>query len=168
MAKKATKKETVEEKVKKVETVGTEQKTEEPTNEVKEEVVTETTTDDELVNTETTNEGINESVPSNDLEKVEEALNEIPTNLKIQEELLNNEPVHDEFSEVNQIQKEFEDLKNELVNNIDQVETPEQKEDLIKQEIKKAESLKARAKKIIKSVDNAGFTNNWNGISYDL
>ena len=36
MAKKATKKETVEEKVKKVETVGTEQKTEEPTNEVKE------------------------------------------------------------------------------------------------------------------------------------
>ena len=167
MAKKATKKETVEEEVKKVETVDTEQKAEQPTDEIKEEVVTETTTDDELVNTETTNEEINESTPSNDLEKVEEALNEVPTNLKIQEELLNM-PVHDEFSEVNQIQKEFEDLKNELVNNIDQVETPEQKEDLIKQEIKKAESLKARAKKIIKSVDNAGFTNNWNGISYDL
>ena len=167
MAKKATKKETVEEEVKKVETVDTEQKAEQPTDKIKEET-TETDTDDKLVNTETPNEEINESTPSNDLEKVEEALNEVPTNLKIQEELLNNEPVHDEFSEVNQIQKEFEDLKNELVNNIDQVETPEQKEDLIKQEIKKAESLKARAKKIIKSVVNAGFTNNWNGISYDL
>ena len=140
MAKKATKKETVEEKVKKVETVGAEQKTEEPTNEVKEEVVTETTTDDELVNTETTNEGINESVPSNDLEKVEEALKEVPTNLEITEETLDNEPVSDELSEVNQIQKEFEDLKHELDNNIEQAETPEQKEDLIKQEIKKAES----------------------------
>ena len=168
MAKKATKKETVEEKAKKVETVGTEQKTEEPTNEVKEEVVTETTTDDELVNTETTNEGINESVPSNDLEKVEEALKEVPTNLEITEETLDNEPVSDELSEVKQIQKEFEDLKHELDNNIEQAETPEQKEDLIKQEIKKAESLKARAKKIIKSVDNPGFTNSWNGISYDL
>ena len=168
MAKKATKKETVEEEVKKVETVDMEQKAEQPTNEIKEEVVTEATTDEELANTEAPNEEINESTPSNDLEKVEEALNEVPTNLKIQEELLNNEPVHDEFSEVNQIQKEFEDLKNELVNNIDQVETPEQKEDLIKQEIKKAESLKARAKKIIKSVDNPGFTNSWNGISYDL
>ena len=167
MAKKTTKKETIEEEVKKVETVDTEQKAEQPTDEIKEEVVTETTTDDKLVNTETPNEEINESTPSNDLEKVEEALNEVPTNLKIQEELLNM-PVHDEFSEVNQIQKEFEDLKNELVNNIDQVETPEQKEDLIKQEIKKAESLKARAKKIIKSVDNPGFTNSWNGISYDL
>ena len=168
MAKKATKKETVEEEVKKVETVDTEQKTEEPTNEIKEEVVTEATTDDELVNTETTNEGINESVPSNDLEKVEEALKEVPTNLEITEETLDNEPVSDELSEVNQIQKEFEDLKNELDNNIGKAETPEEKEDLIKQEIKKAESLKARAKKIIKSVDNPGFTNSWNGISYDL
>lgn len=168
MAKKATKKETVEEEVKKVETVDMEQKAEQPTNEIKEEVVTETTTDDELVNTETTNEEINESTPSNDLEKVEEALNEVPTNLEITEEILDNEPVSDKLSEVNQIQKEFEDLKNELDNNISKAETPEEKEDLIKQEIKKAESLKARAKKIIKSVDNAGFTNNWNGISYDL
>lgn len=168
MAKKATKKETVEEEVKKVETVDTEQKTEEPTNEIKEEVVTETTTDDELVNTETTNEGINESAPSNDLEKVEEALKEVPTNLEITEETLDNELASDELSEVNQIQKEFEDLKHELDNNIEQAETPEQKEDLIKQEIKKAESLKERVKKIIKSVDNNGFTNSWNGISYDL
>lgn len=168
MAKKTTKKETVEEEVKKVETVGTEQKTEEPTNEIKEEVVTETTTDDELVNTETTNEEINESAPSNDLEKVEEALNEVPTNLEITEEILDNEPVSGKLSEVNQIQKEFEDLKNELDNNISKAETPEEKEDLIKQEIKKAESLKARAKKIIKSVDNSGFTNSWNGITYDL
>ena len=168
MAKKATKKETVEEEVKKVETVDMEQKAEQPTNEIKEEVVTETTTDDELVNTETTNEEINESTPSNDLEKVEEALNEVPTNLKITEETLDNEPVSDELSEVNQIQKEFEDLKNELDNNIGKAETPEQKEDLIKQEIKKAESLKERVKKIIKSVDNTGFTNSWNGISYDL
>ena len=114
------------------------------------------------------NEEINESTPSNDLEKVEEALNEVPTNLKIAEEILDNEPVSDELSEVNQIQKEFEDLKNELDNNISKAETPEEKEDLIKQEIKKAESLKARAKKIIKSVDNPGFTNSWNGISYDL
>ena len=141
MAKKATKKETVEEEVKKVETVDMEQKAEQPTNEIKEEVVTETTTDDELVNTETTNEGINESVPSNDLEKVEEALKEVPTNLEITEETLDNEPVSDELSEVNQIQKEFEDLKHELDNNIEQAETPEQKEDLIKQEIKKAEGL---------------------------
>ena len=168
MAKKATKKETVEEEVKKVETVDMEQKAEQPTNEIKEEVVTETATDDELVNTETTNEEINESTPSNDLEKVEEALNEVPTNLEITEEILDNEPVSDKLSEVNQIQKEFEDLKNELDNNISKAETPEEKEDLIKQEIKKAESLKARAKKIIKSVDNNGFTNSWNGISYDL
>lgn len=167
MAKKATKKETVEEEVKKVETVDTEQKTEEPTNEIKEET-TETDTDDKLVNTETPNEEINESTPSNDLEKVEEALNEVPTNLKIAEEILDNEPVSDELSEVNQIQKEFDDLKNELDNNIGKAETPEEKEDLIKQEIKKAESLKERAKKIIKSVDNPGFTNSWNGISYDL
>lgn len=167
MAKKATKKETVEEEVKKVETVDTEQKTEEPTNEIKEET-TETDTDDKLVNTETPNEEINESTPSNDLEKVEEALNEVPTNLEITEEILDNEPVSDKLSEVNQIQKEFEDLKNELDNNISKAETPEEKEDLIKQEIKKAESLKARAKKIIKSVDNPGFTNSWNGISYDL
>ena len=168
MAKKATKKETVEEEVKKVETVDTEQKTEEPTNEIKEEVVTEATTDEELANTEAPNEEINESTPSNDLEKVEEALNEVPTNIEITEEILDNKPVSDELSEVNQIQKEFEGLKNELDNNIEQAETPEQKEDLIKQEIKKAESLKERAKKIIKSVDNPGFTNSWNGISYDL
>ena len=167
MAKKATKKETVEEEVKKVETVDTEQKAEQPTDKIKEET-TETDTDDKLVNTETPNEEINESTPSNDLEKVEEALNEVPTNLKIAEEILDNEPVSDELSEVNQIQKEFEDLKNELDNNIGKAETPEEKEDLIKQEIKKAESLKARAKKIIKSVDNPGFTNSWNGISYDL
>ena len=165
---KTTKKEIVEEEVKKVETVDTEQVAEQPTDEIKEETVTETTTDDELVNTETPNEEINESAPSNDLEKVEEALNEVPTNLETTEEILDNEPVSDELSEINQIQKEFEELKNELDNNIDQAETPEQKEDLIKQEIKKAESLKARAKKIIKSVDNAGFTNSWNGISYDL
>ena len=167
MAKKATKKETVEEEVKKVETVDTEQKTEEPTNEIKEERP-KTDTDDKLVNTETPNEEINESTPSNDLEKVEEALNEVPTNLKIAEEILDNEPVSDELSEVNQIQKEFDDLKNELDNNIGKAETPEENEDLIKQEIKKAESLKERAKKIIKSVDNPGFTNSWNGISYDL
>lgn len=167
MAKKATKKETVEEEVKKVETVDTEQKAEQPTDKIKEET-TETDTDDKLVNTETPNEEINESTPSNDLEKVEEALNEVPTNLKIAEEILDNEPVSDELSEVNQIQKEFEDLKNELDNNIGKAETPEEKEDLIKQEIKKAESLKERAKKIIKSVDNPGFTNSWNGISYDL
>ena len=167
MAKKATKKETVEEEVKKVETVDTEQKAEQPTDKIKEET-TETDTDDKLVNTEMPNEEINESTPSNDLEKVEEALNEVPTNLKIAEEILDNEPVSDELSEVNQIQKEFEDLKNELDNNISKAETPEEKEDLIKQEIKKAESLKARAKKIIKSVDNPGFTNSWNGISYDL
>ena len=167
MAKKATKKETVEEEVKKVETVDTEQKAEQPTDKIKEET-TETDTDDKLVNTETPNEEINESTPSNDLEKVEEALNKVPTNLKIAEEILDNEPVSDELSEVNQIQKEFEDLKNELDNNIGKAETPEEKEDLIKQEIKKAESLKARAKKIIKSVDNPGFTNSWNGISYDL
>ena len=167
MAKKATKKETVEEKVKKVETVDTEQKAEQPTDKIKEET-TETDTDDKLVNTETPNEEINESTPSNDLEKVEEALNKVPTNLKIAEEILDNEPVSDELSEVNQIQKEFEDLKHELDNNIEQAETPEQKEDLIKQEIKKAESLKERVKKIIKSVDNNGFTNSWNGISYDL
>ena len=167
MAKKATKKETVEEEVKKVETVDTEQKAEQPTDKIKEET-TETDTDDKLVNTEMPNEEINESTPSNDLEKVEEALNEVPTNLKIAEEILDNEPVSDELSEVNQIQKEFEDLKNELDNNIGKAETPEEKEDLIKQEIKKAESLKARAKKIIKSVDNPGFTNSWNGISYDL
>ena len=167
MAKKATKKETVEEEVKKVETVDTEQKAEQPTDKIKEETI-ETDTDDKLVNTETPNEEINESTPSNDLEKVEEALNEVPTNLKIAEEILDNEPVSDELSEVNQIQKEFEDLKNELDNNIGKAETPEEKEDLIKQEIKKAESLKARAKKIIKSVDNNGFTNSWNGISYDL
>ena len=121
-----------------------------------------------MVNTEAPNEEINESATSNDLEKVEEALNEVPTNLEITEEILDNKPVSDELSEVNQIQKEFEDLKNELDNNIGKAETPEQKEDLIKQEIKKAESLKARAKKIIKSVDNPGFTNSWNGISYDL
>ena len=167
MAKKATKKETVEEEVKKVETVDTEQKAEQPTDKIKEET-TETDTDDKLVNTETPNEEINESTPSNDLEKVEEALNKVPTNLKIAEEILDNEPVSDELSEVNQIQKEFEDLKNELDNNIGKAETPEEKEDLIKQEIKKAESLKERAKKIIKSVDNPGFTNSWNGISYDL
>ena len=167
MAKKAAKKETVEEEVKKVETVDTEQKAEQPTDKIKEET-TETDTDDKLVNTETPNEEINESTPSNDLEKVEEALNEVPTNLKIAEEILDNEPVSDELSEVNQIQKEFEDLKNELDNNIGKAETPEEKEDLIKQEIKKAESLKERAKKIIKSVDNPGFTNSWNGISYDL
>ena len=167
MAKKATKKETVEEEVKKVETVDTEQKAEQPTDKIKEET-TETDTDDKLVNTKTPNEEINESTPSNDLEKVEEALNEVPTNLKIAEEILDNEPVSDELSEVNQIQKEFEDLKNELDNNIGKAETPEEKEDLIKQEIKKAESLKERAKKIIKSVDNPGFTNSWNGISYDL
>ena len=167
MAKKATKKETVEEEVKKVETVDTEQKAEQPTDKIKEET-TETDTDDKLVNTEMPNEEINESTPSNDLEKVEEALNEVPTNLKIAEEILDNEPVSDELSEVNQIQKEFEDLKNELDNNIGKAETPEEKEDLIKQEIKKAESLKERAKKIIKSVDNPGFTNSWNGISYDL
>ena len=99
---------------------------------------------------------------------MEEALNEVPTNLEITEEILDNEPVGDKLSEVNQIQKEFEDLKHELDNNIEQAETPEQKEDLIKQEIKKAESLKERVKKIIKSVDNNGFTNSWNGISYDL
>ena len=168
MAKKATKKETVEEEVKKVETVDMEQKAEQPTNEIKEEVVTKATTDDELVNTEAPNEEINESATSNDLEKVEEALNEVPTNLEITEEILDNKPVSDELSEVNQIQKEFEDLKNELDNNIGKAETPEQKEDLIKQEIKKAESLKERVKKIIKSVDNTGFTNSWNGISYDL
>ena len=168
MAKKATKKETVEEEVKKVETVDIKQVVEQPTDEIKEETVTEATTDEELVNTETTNEEINESAPSNDLEKVEEALKEVPTNLEITEEALDNEPVSDEFSEVNQIQKEFEDLKHELDNNIEQAETPEQKEDLIKQEIKKAESLKERVKKIIKSVDNDGFTNIWNGISYDL
>ena len=167
MAKKATKKETVEEEVKKVETVDTEQKAEQPTDKIKEET-TETDTDDKLVNTEMPNEEINESTPSNDLEKVEEALNEVPTNLEITEEILDNEPVSDELSEVNQIQKEFEDLKNELDNNISKAETPEEKEDLIKQEIKKAESLKERAKKIIKSVDNPGFTNSWNGISYDL
>ena len=167
MAKKATKKETVEEEVKKVETVDTEQKAEQPTDKIKEET-TETDTDDKLVNTEMPNEEINESTPSNDLEKVEEALNEVPTNLKIAEDILDNEPVSDELSEVNQIQKEFEDLKNELDNNIGKAETPEEKEDLIKQEIKKAESLKERAKKIIKSVDNPGFTNSWNGISYDL
>ena len=167
MAKKAAKKETVEEEVKKVETVDTEQKAEQPTDKIKEET-TETDTDDKLVNTETPNEEINESTPSNDLEKVEEALNKVPTNLKIAEEILDNEPVSDELSEVNQIQKEFEDLKNELDNNIGKAETPEEKEDLIKQEIKKAESLKARAKKIIKSVDNPGFTNSWHGISYDL
>ena len=167
MAKKATKKETVEEEVKKVETVDTEQKAEQPTDKIKEET-TETDTDDKLVNTEMPNEEINESTPSNDLEKVEEALNEVPTNLEITEEILDNEPVSDELSEVNQIQKEFEDLKNELDNNIGKAETPEEKEDLIKQEIKKAESLKERAKKIIKSVDNPGFTNSWNGISYDL
>ena len=78
---------------------------------------------------------------------MEEALNEVPTNIEITEEILDNKPVSDELSEVNQIQKEFEDLKNELDNNIEQAETPEQKEDLIKQEIKKAESLKERAKK---------------------
>ena len=157
MAKKITKKETVEEEVKKVETVDAKQVTEQTADEIKEETVTESS-----------NEEINESAPSNELEKVEEALNEVPTNLEITEEILDNEPVSDELSEVNQIQKEFEDLKNELDNNIGQAETPEQKEDLIKQEIKKAESLKARAKKIIKSVDNDGFTNIWNGISYDL
>ena len=79
MAKKATKKETVEEEVKKVETVDMEQKAEQPTNEIKEEVVTETTTDDELVNTETTNEEINESTPSNDLEKVEAKMRQFYT-----------------------------------------------------------------------------------------
>lgn len=157
MGKKITKKETVEEEVKKVETVDAKQVTEQTADEIKEETVTESS-----------NEEINESAPSNELEKVEEALNEVPTNLEITEEILDNEPVSDELSEVNQIQKEFEDLKNELDNNIGQAETPEQKEDLIKQEIKKAESLKARAKKIIKSVDNDGFTNIWNGISYDL
>lgn len=168
MAKKATKKETIEEEVKKVETVDTEQVVEQPTDEIKEETVTEATTDEELANTEAPNEEINESATSNDLEKVEEALKEVPTNLEITEEILDNEPVSDKLSEVNQIQKEFEDLKNELDNNISKAETPEEKEDLIKQEIKKAESLKARAKKIIKSVDNPGFTNSWNGISYDL
>lgn len=185
MAKKSTKKEVVEEEVKNVETVETEQvTTEQPTEQPIEEEAPATTEEEPVV----------ESGPSEELapeepspvveeeigetpygpeeatiEKVEEAINDAEADFTVPENE-GEQPVvlDDNLAEVNQVEKEFNDLKAEFDTEIEKAETPEQQEEIIKQEIKKAEGLKARAKKIIKSVDNAGFTSTWNGMSYDL
>ena len=170
MAKKNTKKEVVEEEVKKVETVETEQvTTEQPVEEApataEEEPVVESGPSEELAPEEPS--PVVEEEPT--IEKVEDAIEKVEADFTTPEDE-GEQPVvlDDNLAEVNQVEKEFNDLKAEFDAEIEKAETPEQQEEIIKQEIKKAEGLKARAKKIIKSVDNAGFTSTWNGMSYDL
>ena len=150
MAKQTTKKET-EKKVNKNETVEVEQITEKVvTNEAQEEIGE-------------TPYGIEGPA----IEEVENAIEKVETNFE-ENAKENEEVLNEELEKANQIEKDFGDMKENFDQAIENAETPEEKENIIKQEIAKAEDLKQKAKKIIKTVDNAGFTSVWNGTTYDM
>lgn len=104
-------------------------------------------------------ESVDTTLPSN-----EETIKEIEE--KIQEEL---KPLHDLQDKVSEMLDGQESFNNAIAQN------PENAEDIINNELKKAEALKGEVEKIIKTTDTkskkniiSNMTNWWNGMGYDF
>ena len=99
------------------------------------------------------------------LEDVEKSIDEVDTDLKLTDEEEQPEEVK-QLEELGDAMKELEANKVDFEKQMD--ENPENAAEIIEDQLKKANNIKNRLVKIKKSVDNAGFTNVWNGMGYDL
>lgn len=172
MAKKTTKKTAPVEKVETKEIVN------EAPQVVNEEIVIETpqvTEEDIVIETITTDTETIEPVQTPDKDKWEEL-----ESYKVSDEVYDISGVKDEkelakvynalvsdMDAVVTVVKQFDDAQKDFAEKIEA--NPENAENIIKEEIKKAEEIKKVAEKLAnKPIDNEGFTSFWNGMSFDF
>ena len=100
------------------------------------------------------------------IEEVEEVLENVDTEIKI-----DDEPKEEKnFDEVEEIVNEINEINNsekEFSKNIEEAETKEDVENIINIEIKKVEAEKEKVEKIIKR-SRREQTSSWNGINWDF